>query len=265
MITVREARAHSSAGAPTLSAGWRRPFARWRPGGPERPDGNARGRLRADPAGQVALRSGDRRASRTCWSRRRRPRRCAGRRARWPRSARVDDLVQWYMALDGNRTGPFTRSKLVERLAPLAKSADVHIWNEKLDGWKPPAAVPEIAAETPAVARPRRRRRRCRPAGLRRRRCRRGGDRRIGGAAARPAGAQADRAARAAVAYCDASIPPGSKLPPPGGVHPALAARGADHGAADASSLLETPAPQPHICRTRQKRTAPTAMRRPRP
>ena len=73
-----------------------------------------------------------------------------------------DDGVQWYMALDGNRTGPFTRSKLVDKLAPLAKSADVHIWNEKLDGWKPPAAVPEIAAEISRRAGPRRRRRRCR-------------------------------------------------------------------------------------------------------
>src|SRR5436309_15066956 len=36
---------------------------------------------------------------------------------------------------------------------------------------------------------------------------------------------------------------PGSKLPPPGGVHPALAARG-EHG--DPSSMLETPAPMAH-------------------
>src|SRR6478752_10378329 len=59
----------------------------------------------------------------------------------------TDELVQWYMALDGNRSGPFTRSKLVDRLLPLAKTADVHIWNEKLDGWKPPSNVPEVAGE----------------------------------------------------------------------------------------------------------------------
>src|SRR5262245_60961529 len=43
-------------------------------------------------------------------------------------AAAADDHVQWYMALDGNRTGPFTRQKLVDRLMPLAKNADVHIW-----------------------------------------------------------------------------------------------------------------------------------------
>src|SRR5438876_921358 len=38
---------------------------------------------------------------------------------------------------------------------------------------------------------------------------------------------------------------PGSKLPPPGGIHPALAARG-EHAAGDPSSMLETPAPMAH-------------------
>src|SRR4051812_15689909 len=49
----------------------------------------------------------------------------------------VDDHVQWYMALEGARTGPFSRQKLVDKLMPLAKNADVHIWNERLGGWKP--------------------------------------------------------------------------------------------------------------------------------
>ena len=42
------------------------------------------------------------------------------------------------LALDGNRTGPFSRVKLVDKLMPLAKNADVHVWNERLGDWKPP-------------------------------------------------------------------------------------------------------------------------------
>jgi len=59
----------------------------------------------------------------------------------------ADDGVQWYMALDGNRTGPFSRGKLVDHLMPLAKGADVHVWNERLGSWKAPKDVPEVAAE----------------------------------------------------------------------------------------------------------------------
>ena len=54
------------------------------------------------------------------------------------------------MALDGKRTGPFSRHQLVDKLAPLPKNADVHIWNEKLGDWKPPGQVPAVAAELAA-------------------------------------------------------------------------------------------------------------------
>jgi len=151
-----------------------------------------------------------------------------------------DDHVQWYMALDGNRTGPFSRLKLVDKLMPLAKGADVHIWNERLDGWKPPHAVPDVAAEInrrrapPPPPLPGAPRRPTPPpipplAGL-------GGP--PPGQARKPTGPHAPPSPLA-------HGPAGSKLPPPGGVHPALAARGHE-GHGDASSLLETPAPQPH-------------------
>src|SRR5579884_2261182 len=38
-----------------------------------------------------------------------------------------DDTVVWYMALDGNRTGPFSRKQLVDQIAPLPRDADVHV------------------------------------------------------------------------------------------------------------------------------------------
>ena len=41
------------------------------------------------------------------------------------------------------------RQKLVDKLMPLAKNADVHIWNERLGDWKPPGDVPEVAGEIP--------------------------------------------------------------------------------------------------------------------
>jgi predicted Zn finger-like uncharacterized protein len=66
-----------------------------------------------------------------------------------PPVAVPDDIV-WYMALDGKRTGPFSKHQLVDKLVPLSKNADVHIWNEKLGDWKPPGQVPAVAAELAA-------------------------------------------------------------------------------------------------------------------
>jgi predicted Zn finger-like uncharacterized protein len=69
-------------------------------------------------------------------------------------ASQVDDGLQWYMALEGQRTGPFTRRQLVDKLAPLPRQADVHVWNEKLGAWKPPADVPALAADITARRRP---------------------------------------------------------------------------------------------------------------
>jgi len=168
--------------------------------------------------------------------------------------AAADDGVQWYMALEGARTGPFTRQKLVDKLLPLAKNADVHIWNERLGGWKPPGDVPEVAGEIS------RRRAPPPPPPLP------GAPRRptpppippLGGFV--PGGSPHAQPARKPTGSHTPHTPhappspvghgaggPGSKLPPPGGVHPALAARGAHETGGDPSSLLETPAPQPHM------------------
>ena len=146
VITVREARAHSSAGVPTLSsggAGHSRGGAQAALSVPMETPGvdSERTQLAMSPFGAETEGFPDLLEPAAPSAPVRRP--TGALAAVGP----GDDLVQWYMALEGNRTGPFTRTKLVERLAPLAKSADVHIWNEKLDGWKPPAAIPEIAAE----------------------------------------------------------------------------------------------------------------------
>ena len=67
--------------------------------------------------------------------------------------------------------GPFTRKVLVDRLLAMPKDSDVHVWNDALDGWRPPsggargnrardAGSPEGRART---RRPRRRAPRLRP------------------------------------------------------------------------------------------------------
>lgn len=177
-----------------------------------------------------------------------------------------DDGVQWYLALDGNRTGPFTRRQLVDKVAPFSGDADLHVWNEQLGSWKPPSQVPAIAADLaarkpsgppPFPGAPRRLTPPPMPA--------------LAAAAPRQTGAHAVAAA----------IGPGVglKLPPPSGPpggrritgpvsRPAVMAAAAalahapsqsghsqpqtqtqmDDGLdVDPSTLLETPAPQPHM------------------
>ncbi|MES1209259.1 MAG: zinc-ribbon domain-containing protein, partial [Pseudomonadota bacterium] len=76
------------------------------------------------------------------------------RAAARPPAPPVDDGVVWYMALDGNRTGPFSRKQIVDQVAPLPKDADIHVWNERLGSWKPPMDVPALANEIHARRRP---------------------------------------------------------------------------------------------------------------
>jgi predicted Zn finger-like uncharacterized protein len=63
------------------------------------------------------------------------------------------DGVQWFLALDGKQTGPFSRKALVDKVLALPRDADVHVWNELLDGWKEPREVPEIARDIVAARR----------------------------------------------------------------------------------------------------------------
>jgi hypothetical protein len=64
-------------------------------------------------------------------------------------AASADD-IQWFLALEGVQKGPFTRKVLVDRLLAMPKDSDVHVWNDALDGWRPPSDVPAIAREMQA-------------------------------------------------------------------------------------------------------------------
>src|SRR5688572_29750258 len=61
-----------------------------------------------------------------------------------PRAART---IEWHLAIDGRQEGPLSLSALVSRIAGAGRSSEIYIWNEHLDSWKEPKAVPEIAAE----------------------------------------------------------------------------------------------------------------------
>ena len=71
-----------------------------------------------------------------------------------PPPAPADDGPIWYMALDGDRSGPFSRKQLVDQIARLPKDADVHVWNERLGAWKSPTDIPALANELHARRRP---------------------------------------------------------------------------------------------------------------
>jgi predicted Zn finger-like uncharacterized protein len=179
------------------------------------------------------------------------PRRTTGSMAALAGSgAGADDGLQWYMALDGHRTGPFPRKQLVDRLVALPRDADLHIWNDRLDGWKVPTDVPAVANDLMARRKP---------------------------APPPPPGAPRRPTPAPPPPPVDARVtrrptpPPGAplgsglglKLPPPTGAPPKpsappLAAAGAGdlfaahpppaaHTGGDPASLLETPAPMPHM------------------
>lgn len=66
-----------------------------------------------------------------------------------PPPAPADD-VQWFLALEGVQKGPFSRKGLIDKLVAMPRDADVHVWNEKLDGWKPPKDVAVIERDLQA-------------------------------------------------------------------------------------------------------------------
>jgi predicted Zn finger-like uncharacterized protein len=184
-----------------------------------------------------------------------------------PPVASVDDEIVWYMALDGKRTGPFSKHQLVDKLAPLPRNADVHIWNEKLGDWKPPSQVPAVAADIaarkkappppPLPGAPRRPTPPPPPtlASL-------GAAHAHAHAAASPPALASTGARRptphpplGAPAMGSGAHPAHSKLPPPTGAgiqrpglfSAAVPASAAPAETGDPLSLLETPAPQPHM------------------
>jgi predicted Zn finger-like uncharacterized protein len=137
VITVREPGARPSVGslAPVKSPSHPRPSAPIETLGESHEEMSERTQLAAMPAALMADLAQPRRAT---------P----------PPPPPLGDGVEWFLALDGAQQGPFTQKGLVDKLLHLPKDADVHVWNEDMDGWKPPKDVPPIARDLAAHAKP---------------------------------------------------------------------------------------------------------------
>jgi predicted Zn finger-like uncharacterized protein len=62
-------------------------------------------------------------------------------------SGRAQRSIEWHLAISGHQTGPFGLAALVTRILAAGRGDEVYVWNEHLDGWKEPKAIPEVAAE----------------------------------------------------------------------------------------------------------------------
>lgn len=55
--------------------------------------------------------------------------------------------TEWYMAVDGEQSGPFSRSEIAKRIHALGPNRSVHVWKDGMAGWKPPREVSVVVHE----------------------------------------------------------------------------------------------------------------------
>jgi predicted Zn finger-like uncharacterized protein len=55
--------------------------------------------------------------------------------------------VEWYVAVDGKQSGPFSRSEAAKRVLAIDPGKSVHVWKEGMAVWKPASEVSVIARE----------------------------------------------------------------------------------------------------------------------
>lgn len=55
--------------------------------------------------------------------------------------------MEWYVAVAGAQSGPFSRGDAAKRIVALDPAKAVHVWKEGMSGWKPPSEVSVIARE----------------------------------------------------------------------------------------------------------------------
>jgi hypothetical protein len=55
--------------------------------------------------------------------------------------------VEWYLAVGGVRSGPFSRVEAAKRIIAAVSGKSVHVWKEGMPGWKPSDEVSVIARE----------------------------------------------------------------------------------------------------------------------
>jgi predicted Zn finger-like uncharacterized protein len=68
-----------------------------------------------------------------------------------PRGAKGPDPlgghVEWYMAVNGEQSGPFSRVEVAKRIHALGPGKTIHVWKEGMSGWKTPDEVSVVARE----------------------------------------------------------------------------------------------------------------------
>jgi predicted Zn finger-like uncharacterized protein len=68
-----------------------------------------------------------------------------------PRPAKGSDPlgghVEWYLAIDGEESGPFSRAEIAKRIQAAGPGKSVHVWKEGMASWKSPQEVSVVAHE----------------------------------------------------------------------------------------------------------------------
>ncbi|MBI2375848.1 MAG: zinc-ribbon domain-containing protein [Deltaproteobacteria bacterium] len=57
--------------------------------------------------------------------------------------------VEWYLAMDGQQTGPFAFAELIRKIQSCEAEARHYAWHDGFDGWKRIRDVPDLAAYVP--------------------------------------------------------------------------------------------------------------------
>lgn len=61
-----------------------------------------------------------------------------------PRPPPPLERAEWHLAVDGQQTGPFTKTQLASKVISQKPGAEIYVWKDGMDGWKEPVMVPEV-------------------------------------------------------------------------------------------------------------------------
>jgi hypothetical protein len=59
--------------------------------------------------------------------------------------------VEWYVAIDGVQSGPFSRVEVAKRIVAAGPDKTVLVWKQGMSGWKPPSEVSVVERELSLV------------------------------------------------------------------------------------------------------------------
>ena len=68
---------------------------------------------------------------------------------------RLGGRVEWFVAIDGVRSGPMSRAEAARRIVAAGSGKEIHVWKEGMVDWKSPREVSVIARELNLLSPPR--------------------------------------------------------------------------------------------------------------